>query len=127
MAGGAVIARQGIESGGSTETVAWEHTAPGGFTVRNTGTDNSETNSTEERDALGNNMGVLPAPTVVNKTAISGGNSDPMTSTDSGEQEIDGILMPGSMISPTSLRAKHTFWNDEDKDIDTGSNLIVGK
>jgi hypothetical protein len=107
------IARQGVD--GTTQTVGWQSTDPSGYSTRttyNSLSGSAEADNTNELDAFGNNVGAahlssIPSPV---KPGLSGFDKVNFTDpAEGGEQEVDGILMPSSLVSNSSLELQYKF------------------
>ncbi len=102
IASGSTIARQGIDEGGTTETVGWEHRDPSGLSTRTTYASGGGTEvfASSELDALGNNVGTLAVVSpVINKPGMSGGDSMAFTDVKSGSVSQAGVLAPGTFAN----------------------------
>ncbi|MGE3466579.1 MAG: hypothetical protein AB7J13_06565 [Pyrinomonadaceae bacterium] len=100
IAGGTVVARQGVDAS-SGEHVSWQHRDASGLSTRSveaSGTSFARF-SPEERDALGNNVGMIPNLTPPDRqgNAASMANAFTFERTDLTDCEVDGIMMPCSM------------------------------
>lgn len=100
---GAVVARQAVDDS-DQESVGWEHRDPSGLSARTTWANNIPGNGeaavSEELDAMGNNVGIHGAfiPPERGYYAPSFADSPVFSSMSMGDCELDGILMPCSMV-----------------------------
>jgi hypothetical protein len=110
IAGGATIARQGIDEGTTTEHVGWEHSDASGLSTRTTYANTSggwEANTSAERDALGNDVGTfnLGGSYSQPRNNLSGRTPIPFNTIGEEEVEFDGMLMPASMAQSLQQNA----------------------
>ena len=98
---GVVIARQSVNSS-NQEGIGWKYTEASGLGTRSDATGAGGWFTSEELDALGNNVGTRaapPPPPNRRGNATSYGSGFVFESTDWGDCELDGIMSPCSMVN----------------------------
>jgi YD repeat-containing protein len=118
MAGGEIVARQGLDDSGQ-EAVGWVHRDPSGLAARTSWSAGvphvSEAAMSEELDALENNVGLHASYSSPDRSANSRSGSDHpvFQSGGAGDCELDGILTPCSMVNrlTEALTYEARYWN----------------